>query len=101
MDKLMQLHGGEVLLSNGGATILSRKNVLHPAAKMLVKCSISQDIEVGDGTTNDERRGIGGGVTRHLLGTPCQGDTSHGHRVELLHRFQGLHVGAVLESVKS
>ena len=59
MDKLMQLHRGEVLLLNDGAAILSRKNVLHPTAKMLVKCSISQqDIEAGDGTTNDERHGI-------------------------------------------
>ncbi|KAL3761968.1 hypothetical protein ACHAW5_006674 [Stephanodiscus triporus] len=27
-------------------------NVLHPAAKMLVKCSASQDVEAGDGTTS-------------------------------------------------
>ena len=52
MDKLMQLPNGEVLISNDGATILSKMNVLHPAAKMLVECSISQDIEAGDGTTS-------------------------------------------------
>ena len=52
MDKLMQLPSGEVLISNDGATILSRMNVLHPAAKMLVECSVSQDIEAGDGTTS-------------------------------------------------
>ena len=52
MDKLMQLPSGEVLISNDGATILSRMNVLHPAAKMLVECSISQDVEAGDGTTS-------------------------------------------------
>jgi len=51
MDKLMQLPDGEVLISNDGATILSKLNVLHPAAKMLVQLSQSQDIEAGDGTT--------------------------------------------------
>jgi len=51
MDKLMQLPSGEVLISNDGATILSKMNVLHPAAKMLVECSQSQDVEAGDGTT--------------------------------------------------
>ena len=52
MDKLMQLPSGEVLISNDGATILSKMNVLHPAAKMLVECSQSQDVEAGDGTTS-------------------------------------------------
>jgi len=51
MDKLMELSSGEVLISNDGATILSKMNVLHPAAKMLVELSQSQDIEAGDGTT--------------------------------------------------
>ena len=51
MDKLMQMPDGEVLISNDGATILSKMNVLHPAAKMLVELSQSQDIEAGDGTT--------------------------------------------------
>mmetsp|Transcript_23274 Transcript_23274/g.28515 ORF Transcript_23274/g.28515 Transcript_23274/m.28515 type:complete len:531 (-) Transcript_23274:302-1894(-) len=52
MDKLMQLPSGEVLISNDGATILSKMDVLHPAAKMLVELSQSQDIEAGDGTTS-------------------------------------------------
>lgn len=47
----MELSNGEVLISNDGATILSKMNVLHPAAKMLVELSQSQDIEAGDGTT--------------------------------------------------
>jgi len=51
MDKLMELSNGEVLISNDGATILSKMNLLHPAAKMLVELSQSQDIEAGDGTT--------------------------------------------------
>jgi T-complex protein 1 subunit delta len=52
MDKLMQLANGEVLISNDGATILSQMKVMHPAAKMLVELSQSQDIEAGDGTTS-------------------------------------------------
>mmetsp|Transcript_38651 Transcript_38651/g.89807 ORF Transcript_38651/g.89807 Transcript_38651/m.89807 type:complete len:316 (-) Transcript_38651:972-1919(-) len=52
MDKLMQLGDGEVLISNDGATILSKMKVLHPAAKMLVEMSRSQDVEAGDGTTS-------------------------------------------------
>lgn len=51
MDKLMQLENGEILISNDGATILSKMKVVHPAAKMLVDLSQSQDIEAGDGTT--------------------------------------------------
>eukprot|EP00735_Rhodelphis_limneticus_P003663 TRINITY_DN15160_c0_g1::TRINITY_DN15160_c0_g1_i1::g.30672::m.30672 TRINITY_DN15160_c0_g1::TRINITY_DN15160_c0_g1_i1::g.30672 ORF type:complete len:547 (+),score=214.91,sp/Q9LV21/TCPD_ARATH/63.21/0.0,Cpn60_TCP1/PF00118.19/5.8e-139 TRINITY_DN15160_c0_g1_i1:58-1641(+) len=51
MDKMLQLSNGEVLISNDGATILSKMEVLHPAAKMLVDMSKSQDIEAGDGTT--------------------------------------------------
>jgi T-complex protein 1 subunit delta len=51
MDKLLQLENGEILISNDGATILSKMKVLHPAAKMLVDLSQSQDIEAGDGTT--------------------------------------------------
>lgn len=51
MDKLLQLENGEILISNDGATILKNMKVLHPAAKMLVDLSQSQDIEAGDGTT--------------------------------------------------
>ena len=51
MDKLMTLSDGEVLISNDGATILSKMNVLHPSAKILVELSQSRDIEAGDGTT--------------------------------------------------
>jgi T-complex protein 1 subunit delta len=51
MDKLIQLADGSTVISNDGATILSKINVLHPAAKMLVELSQSQDIQAGDGTT--------------------------------------------------
>ena len=51
MDKMLNLSNGEVIITNDGATILNKMQVLHPAAKMLVELSKSQDIEAGDGTT--------------------------------------------------
>ena len=95
MDKLMQLPSGEVLISNDGATILSRMNVLHPAAKML-----DQSGHRGR-RWNDERRGIGRRALGCLFGIIGQGDTSRGHRVELLQRRRGLHFGIVLEGIGS
>jgi len=52
MDKMIEQTGGSVLITNDGATILDKIEVLHPAAKMLVELSKSQDIEAGDGTTS-------------------------------------------------
>jgi T-complex protein 1 subunit delta len=61
MDKLLVLpnSGGQgqtassnIVISNDGATILSKMNVLHPAAKMLVELSQAQDTNAGDGTTS-------------------------------------------------
>ena len=42
---------GEVTITNDGATILSKMDVQHQIAKLLVELSKSQDDEVGDGTT--------------------------------------------------
>eukprot|EP00392_Amoebophrya_sp_AT5.2_P013041 g13152.t1 len=52
MDKLMVDEQGEALVTNDGATVMKRLNVVHPAAKMLVDIAKSQDMEVGDGTTS-------------------------------------------------
>lgn len=52
MDKMITDSSGEVMISNDGATILSKLEVAHPAAKMLVDTSHSQDLEAGDGTTS-------------------------------------------------
>lgn len=38
-------------ISNDGATIMKTLDIIHPAAKTLVDISLSQDAEVGDGTT--------------------------------------------------
>ena len=52
MDKMIQSSKGEVIITNDGATILSKMKCHHPAAKMLVQLSQAQDIEAGDGTTS-------------------------------------------------
>lgn len=52
MDKMITDGSGDTTITNDGATILSKMEVQHPAAKMLVELSKSQDIEAGDGTTS-------------------------------------------------
>lgn len=52
MDKMIIDPRGETVISNDGATILSKLHVTHPCAKMLVDLSKAQDIEAGDGTTS-------------------------------------------------
>lgn len=39
-------------ISNDGATIVKLLDIVHPAAKTLADISLSQDAEVGDGTTS-------------------------------------------------
>ena len=43
---------GDVTVTNDGATMLKNMNVEHPIAKLLVDLSLSQDNEIGDGTTS-------------------------------------------------
>jgi T-complex protein 1 subunit delta len=51
MDKMIRDGRGETLITNDGATILQKIDVVHPTAKMLVEISKAQDVEAGDGTT--------------------------------------------------
>jgi len=51
MDKLIQ-DGGDVTITNDGATVMKKLNIVHPAAKILVDIAKAQDSEVGDGTTS-------------------------------------------------
>ncbi|MHA1309320.1 MAG: thermosome subunit beta [Candidatus Helarchaeota archaeon] len=51
MDKMLVDSFGDVTITNDGATILKEIDVQHPAAKMVVEVSKTQDQEVGDGTT--------------------------------------------------
>uniref|UniRef100_A0A914HJC1 T-complex protein 1 subunit beta n=1 Tax=Globodera rostochiensis TaxID=31243 RepID=A0A914HJC1_GLORO len=55
MDKILISGSGEhqnVQVTNDGATILKSIGVDNPAAKVLVDISLTQDKEVGDGTTS-------------------------------------------------
>src|ERR1051326_1598556 len=51
MDKMLVDSTGDVVITNDGATILKTIDVAHPAAKMLIEVSKTQESEVGDGTT--------------------------------------------------
>jgi len=51
MDKMIEDSRGEVFITNDGATILKRMQVVHPTGRMLVEMSKAQDVEAGDGTT--------------------------------------------------
>jgi len=51
MDKLIQ-EGNETTITNDGATVMKKLNIVHPAAKILLDISRAQDAEVGDGTTS-------------------------------------------------
>ncbi|MFC3957359.1 thermosome subunit alpha [Halovivax cerinus] len=51
MDKMLVDSGGEVVITNDGATILEEMDIEHPAAQMIVEVSETQEDEVGDGTT--------------------------------------------------
>jgi len=52
MDKMLVDSLGDVVITNDGATILEELDVEHPAAKLIIQVSKSQDKEVGDGTTS-------------------------------------------------
>lgn len=51
MDKMLVDGMGDIVITNDGATILKEMDIEHPAAKMIVEVSKTQDDEVGDGTT--------------------------------------------------
>ncbi len=51
MDKMLVDSGGDVVITNDGATILNEMDIEHPAAQMIVEVADSQEEEVGDGTT--------------------------------------------------
>lgn len=52
MDKMIYTDDGKTTISNDGATIMSKLDIVHPAARTLVDIAKSQDAEVGDGTTS-------------------------------------------------
>jgi archaeal chaperonin len=52
MDKMLVSPTGDIVITNDGVTILEEMQIEHPAAKMMVDISKTQDNEVGDGTTS-------------------------------------------------
>ena len=52
MDKMMVDGGGNVIVTNDGATILRELDSAHPAAKMIVEVSKMQEANCYDGTTS-------------------------------------------------
>ncbi len=52
MDKMIKDSRGQTLITNDGATILQKMDLVHPTAKMLAEISKAQDVEAGDGTTS-------------------------------------------------
>ena len=52
MDKMLVDSMGDIVMTNDGATILKELDIEHPAAKMIVEISKTQDNECGDGTTS-------------------------------------------------
>ena len=51
MDKMLIDSLGDITITSDGATILDEIDVQHPAAKMMIEVSKTQDKEVGDGTS--------------------------------------------------
>ncbi|MGE5580631.1 MAG: TCP-1/cpn60 chaperonin family protein [Bacillota bacterium] len=51
LDTLLVDRFGDVVITNDGMTILTRMDVNHPAAKMVINTARAQEDEVGDGTT--------------------------------------------------
>jgi len=52
MDKMLVDSFGDVTITSDGRTILDEMDIQHPAAKMMVEVSKTQDKEAGDGTTS-------------------------------------------------
>ncbi len=52
MDKMLVNPVGDMVITNDGATILREMDIKHPAAKMMVEISRTQEDKAGDGTTS-------------------------------------------------
>ncbi|MHB8997824.1 MAG: TCP-1/cpn60 chaperonin family protein [Armatimonadota bacterium] len=51
LDSMLVDRFGDVTITNDGSTILSKIEVNHPAARLLINAAQAQDERVGDGTT--------------------------------------------------
>ena len=51
MDKMLVSPTNDITVTNDGVTILEEMQIEHPAARMMVEITKTQESEVGDGTT--------------------------------------------------
>ncbi len=51
LDTMLVDRFGEVVITNDGITILTKMEVNHPAAKLVINVARAQEDEIGDGTT--------------------------------------------------
>lgn len=73
LDTLLVDRFGEVVITNDGMTILTKMDVNHPAAKMVINTAKAQEDEVGDGTTTATIMAGGllsEGVSQAIRGVP-------------------------------
>lgn len=79
MNKMVVNHLGQMFVTSDAATVVRELEVIHPAAKLIVKASQTQEREVGDGT----------GLVVILAGELLE-------KAELLLR-QGLHTAEIVQ----
>lgn len=73
LDTMLVDRFGEVVITNDGITILTRMEVNHPAARMVLNTAKAQEEEVGDGTTTATIMAgalLGEGVNQVSRGVP-------------------------------
>lgn len=73
LDTLLVDRFGEVVITNDGITILTKMDVNHPAAKMVINTARAQEEEIGDGTTTATIMAgalLSEGVNQALKGVP-------------------------------
>lgn len=73
LDTMLVDRFGEVVITNDGITILTKMDVNHPAARMVINTAKAQEEEVGDGTTTTTIMAaalLSEGVTHALKGVP-------------------------------
>ncbi|PVV04087.1 hypothetical protein BB560_001414 [Smittium megazygosporum] len=75
MDKLIVDENKRMIISNDGATIIDKLEIVHPAARILVDIAKAQDAEIGDGTTSVVL--LTGGILREVREMIEDGQNPH------------------------
>eukprot|EP01132_Coremiostelium_polycephalum_P003344 gene3344-4192_t len=90
MSKLILKSNGEYIVTNDGANILKCLNVQqHPVADVLVNIALSQDREVGDGTTSVVI--LAGEILRSLSKLIIAGGVGEGSSASTLYNGRPIH----------